>query len=154
MELSLATIAALAQARPPGMEFEIFGYGRLPLAFSARCFTARAHQRGKDECEFVCREYPDGLTLYTREDRPFLAFNGIQTQSASVQNLLRDVPALHAAGIDVVRLSPQSHDFMEVVHAFAAAIDGREATMPDAFLPGGYCNGYPHGAAGSVLTDP
>lgn len=148
VELPLTTVAALAQDRPIGLEIEAFAYGRLPLAFSARCFTARAHQRGKDECEFVCGGYPDGITLYTREDEPFLAFNGVQTQSAAVQNLLGAVPALRAAGVDVLRLSPQSRDFFDVVDAFRAALDGASATLPESFLPGGYCDGYLSGAAG------
>ena len=45
VELPLAIVAALAELRPPHMEVEMFGYGRLPLAFSARCFTARARGR-------------------------------------------------------------------------------------------------------------
>jgi collagenase-like PrtC family protease len=28
-------------ARPAGLQTEVFAYGRMPLAFSARCFTAR-----------------------------------------------------------------------------------------------------------------
>ena len=154
IELPLTTIATLAQGRPTGLEIEVFAYGRLPLAFSARCFTARAQQHGKDDCEFVCGRYPDGLTLYTREDQPFLAFNGIQTQSAAVQNLLFAAPELRAAGVDVLRLSPQSRDFLKVAQAFRAAIDGQAATLPDAFLPGGYCSGYLRGGAGLVHQSP
>lgn len=136
--------------RLPALEVEVFAYGRLPLAFSARCFTARAHDRPKDDCGFVCGQYPDGITLYTREDQPFLTLNGIQTQSAAVQNLLPHVPALRAAGVDVLRLSPQSHDFLAVVQAFRASLDASAApvTMPAPFLPGGYCDGYLDGEAG------
>lgn len=148
VELPLTTIATLAQQRPAGLEIEVFAYGRLPLAFSARCFSARAHQRGKDECEFVCGDYPDGITLRTREEQPFLTLNGVQTQSAAVQNLLGAVPAMRAAGIDILRLSPQSRDFPAVVQAYRAALAGTEATLPEPFLPGGYCDGYLRGAAG------
>lgn len=153
VELPLSTIASLAADRPERIEIEVFAYGRLPLAFSARCFTARKHQRGKDECEFVCNAYPDGLTLYTREEQPFLAFNGIQTQSAAVQNLLPQLPALRSAGVDVLRLSPQSHDFLEVVRAFRAALDGASVSLPAPFLPGGYCDGYARGEAGLARED-
>jgi collagenase-like PrtC family protease len=153
VELPLTTIASLAADRPERIEIEVFAYGRLPLAFSARCFTARKHQRGKDECEFVCNAYPDGLTLYTREDQPFLAFNGIQTQSAAVQNLLPQLSSLAAAGVDVMRLSPQSRDFFDVVRAFRAALDGASVTLPAPFLPGGYCDGYVRGEAGLALED-
>src|SRR5690606_37717395 len=60
VELDLKTLAEILTDRPAGLEVEVFGYGRLPLAFSARCFTARAHRRQKDDCGFVCNRYPDG----------------------------------------------------------------------------------------------
>ncbi len=148
LELPLSTIETIASTRPAGMEIELFAYGRMPLAFSARCFTARAHHLQKDECGFVCGQYPDGLTLYSREDQPFLAFNGIQTQSAAIQNLLPQLGTIRAAGIDVLRLSPQSRDFLEVVRAFRDAMDGASASLPASFLPGGYCDGYLAGVPG------
>jgi len=152
VELSLAAIAALSENRPAGMQFELFAYGRLPLAFSARCFTARKHRRQKDECEFICRQYADGLTLYSRENQPFLTLNGIQTQSAAVQNLHPQIHAIRLAGVDIVRLSPQSKDFFSVVRAFRDAADGvaNPAAFPESSLPGGYCDGYSSGAAGLV----
>lgn len=148
VELPLEVVATLAASRPRGLEIEVFAYGRLPLAFSARCFTARAHRRQKDDCEFVCGDYPDGITIYSREDQPFLTLNGIQTQSAAVQNLLPHIPALHDAGVDVLRLSPQSRDFLTVAHAFREALHAAAVTLPAPFLPGGYCDGYLDGAAG------
>ena len=150
VELPLSTIESLSANRPAGMQFELFAYGRLPLAFSARCFTARAHHLQKDECGFVCGQYPDGLTLYSREDQPFLAFNGIQTQSAAIQNLLPHLSTIRSAGIGILRLSPHSRDFLEVVRAYRDALDGKSVTMPASFLPGGYCDGYSAGAPGIV----
>jgi len=67
VELDLATLASLSSSRPASLEIEVFSYGRLPLAFSARCFSARAHHHAKDNCDFVCAHYPDGLTLYSRD---------------------------------------------------------------------------------------
>ncbi|HNR21646.1 MAG TPA: U32 family peptidase [Steroidobacteraceae bacterium] len=150
VELPLATIAALGASRPASLEIEVFAYGRLPLAFSARCFTARSHDRPKDDCGFICGDYPDGVTLYSREGQPFLTLNGIQTQSAAVQNLVGEVEALRAAGVDILRLSPQSRDFPAVIRAFRAALATRDATatFPAASLPGGYCDGYLRGEAG------
>lgn len=153
VELPLAIVAALATLRPDNLEVEMFAYGRLPLAFSARCFTARAHQRSKDECQFICGDYPDGITLYSREDQPFLALNGIQTQSAAVHNLLPRVKSLRNAGVDVLRLSPQSRDFIAVAESFHDALQGElKAALPSPFLPGGYCDGYLDGAAGIALS--
>ncbi len=150
VEMPLATIATLGAARPPGLEIEVFAYGRLPLAFSARCFTARAQNRPKDECGFICGDYPDGITLYSREDQPFLTLNGIQTQSAAVQNLLPHIGALRSAGVDILRLSPQSQDFPAVIRAFRTALDSGDAatSFPEPSLPGGYCDGYLRGEAG------
>ncbi|MDE2407808.1 MAG: U32 family peptidase, partial [Xanthomonadaceae bacterium] len=51
-------------------ELEVIGWGRLPLSFSARCFTARALDVPKDQCGFRCIDYPDGMPLATREGRP------------------------------------------------------------------------------------
>jgi len=155
VELDLATLTGLAATRPTDLQIEVFSYGRLPLAFSARCFAARAHHRAKDDCDFVCAHYPDGITLYSREEQPFLALNGIQTQSAAVHTALHHVAALRAAGIDVLRLSPHSHDFTNVITAFRAALDDDElraqAYWPAPQLPGGYCDGYLEAKAGMAL---
>lgn len=149
VELSLETVSTLAATGPVGLEIEMFAYGRLPLAFSARCFTARAHNLAKDDCGFICRSYPDGLSLYSREQQPFLTLNGIQTQSAAVQNLHSHVSSLRTAGIDVLRLSPHSQGFLDVVRAFDDARNAIKASeFPEPFLPGGYCDGYLGGAAG------
>ena len=94
----------------------------------------------------ICARYPDGLTLYSREEQPFLAFNGIQTQSAAVHTALHHLGALRAAGVDVLRLSPHSQDFIAVMAAFRAALDGdalrTQTYWPQPQLPGGYCDGY------------
>lgn len=159
VELGLHALEQLLAERPPGLEVEAFAWGRLPLAFSARCFTARAHNRPKDDCGFVCGNDPDGRTVYTREGEPFLALNGIQTQSARVHNAIGSVGALAEAGVDVLRLSPQSPaaaSFREVVMAFHQAI--RDPAAPAAaiatHLPGGFCDGYLHGMPGMVQSDP
>ena len=53
-------------------ELEVIAWGRLPLAFSARCFTARALDVAKDQCGFRCIDYPDAMPLATRDGHPFL----------------------------------------------------------------------------------
>ncbi|MFV1973006.1 MAG: U32 family peptidase [Thiohalobacterales bacterium] len=153
VELSRDTLAAIQSERPAGVETEVFAWGRLPLAYSARCFTARAHNLAKDDCEFRCLDYPDGLLLSTREDEPFLVLNGIQTQSAKTLNLLGELDDLIALGVDVVRISPQSRHTESIIEAFHACLQDC-AGIPGAiinlgkFLPAGSCNGYWHGNAG------
>ncbi len=145
LELDTAAIADLLTERPQDMECEVFAYGRMPLAFSARCFSARVRQRNKDECDFVCGEERDGLTVYTREHEPLFALNGVQTQSAQVRNLLGSIGELQAAGVQMLRISPHSHEavpFTEVIEAFAQGVRGDRAVQcPASALPGGYCSG-------------
>mgnify|MGYP000905385210 FL=1 len=152
VEASRDLLAEMQAHRPQGMETEVFAYGRLPLAFSARCFTARHHNLSKDDCQFRCLDDPDGITLKTREAVPFLAINGIQTQSAQTYNLLQQVPALQALGIDIVRLSPQSNSMRQVVDAFAAALAGQPAPALDPLMPVGGCDGYWFGKPGIEST--
>ena len=139
----LAGIQA-GQARP--VETEVFAYGRVPLAYSARCFTARRYNLQKDTCEFKCIEFPDGMTVRTREGEDFLTLNGIQTQSAKIYNLLHDLPDLAAAHVAVVRISPQAEGTESVIRAFRTVIDGQAAV-----LPGDFCNGFWHGQPGLEL---
>ncbi|HEY8886873.1 MAG TPA: U32 family peptidase, partial [Gallionella sp.] len=39
VEMSRQMLTGMLAGKPQGMETEVFAYGRLPLAFSARCFT-------------------------------------------------------------------------------------------------------------------
>lgn len=159
VELSGAGIATMVAEMPAPIETEVFGYGRLPLAVSARCFTARYYNLTKDRCEFRCIEHPDGLALDTQDAQHFLVLNGVQTQSAGVHNLLPMLDEVRAAGIDVLRVSPQSAATGEVLGIARAALDGAlavdEATarlLP--LMPGAPCDGYWHGRAGIAAVAP
>jgi collagenase-like PrtC family protease len=153
LEMSQTALAAMQSQRPARMTTEVFGYGRLPLAYSARCFTARHHNLQKDSCEFRCIDDPDGLALDSREDQRFLVINGIQTQSAQVQNLILEHHALTQTGVDVLRISPQSAHTPEIIALFRQCLeqsisaDGAAAQMAG-LMPGGACNGYWHGRPG------
>lgn len=153
LEMSRADLAAMQPERPPGLQTEVFAYGRLPLAYSARCFTARHHNVPKDDCGWRCIDYPDGLLLKTREHEDFLVLNGIQTQSARVYSLVDQIGAMTALGVDVIRLSPQAARMKDVVDVFHAARQGsltppqaRERLAP--LMPDQACNGHWHGRPG------
>lgn len=139
-------LAGMRPTLPAGIATEVFAFGRVPLAYSARCFTARRFNLQKDTCEFKCIDFPDGMTVKTRDGEDFLSLNGIQTQSAKVYNLLTDLPELVAAGVDILRVSPQSTGTAEVLTAFRAMIEGKAAQ-----LPGEWCNGFWHGRPGLEL---
>ena len=72
VELSKQTLADMQKEKPENIETEVLTYGRLPLAYSARCFTARAYNLAKDDCQYRCLDYPDGLLLSTQEKENFL----------------------------------------------------------------------------------
>jgi collagenase-like PrtC family protease len=153
VELSRDTLRDLQHDRPAGVETEVFAFGRLPLAYSARCFTARAHNLRKDDCGFRCLDHPDGIPLRTQEDVPFLVLNGIQTQSAQTFSLLGQLDALRTLGVDCLRLSPQWQGTERVVELFHASLGG-ELALPEAAaalqetMPYGPCDGYWHGQPG------
>ena len=128
----------------------------MPLAFSARCFTARHRNLPKDNCQFGCLDYPDGLSLKTRENQDFLVLNGIQTQSALVYNLIDEMDAMQELGVDIVRLSPQSQHMLQIIGMFDAVMARRMAAADamqqmQALMPDGACNGYWHGKPGLDL---
>ncbi len=155
VELSKQTLASLHKNRPEGVETEVFAFGRLPLAYSARCFTARAHNLPKDDCQFRCLDYADGLMLRTREDESFLVLNGIQTQSAKTQNLVNDINDFIDLEIDVLRISPQSNNTERVIEIFHECLHGNitksEAeTSLQKYMMSGECNGYWHAMPGMV----
>ena len=146
VELGLETLKELQEQRPDGVDTEVFALGRLPLAYSARCYTARAHNLPKDECQFKCLEYPDGLMLKTQENQEFLVLNGIQTQSALTHQVLDQLPALASLNVDILRISPQHKHTMQIVEIFDTARNGAILeTLADkllGLLPLGACNGY------------
>ena len=157
LELSERALTDLQDGRPQGVETEVFVYGRLPLAYSARCFTARAHHLPKDDCQYRCLDYPDGLTLATQDGARFLALNGIQTQSSQTCNLLGQLNVMRRLGVDVVRISPQSANNHRVVEIFRRCIDGElglDAGSEELarLMPVGPCDGYWHGEAGMKQT--
>jgi len=158
VEVSQDILVELQRDCPPGLETEVFVFGRMPLAFSARCFTARAHNVGKDECEFRCKDYPDGQLLSTQEDQPLFTINGIQLQSATPCNLLAAVPSMMEMGIDVLRISPLDRGTAEAVRAFRDVVDGIQTAKQagkviEGLAPDGWCNGYWYGEAGMTWQD-
>jgi len=153
LELDEKTLTAIQKKRPDNMETEVFVFGRLPLAFSARCYTARARNISKDDCGFCCLEYEQGLLLSTREQQSFLVLNGIQVQSARTYCLIDQLPRLEQLGVDIIRLSPQLQGMAEIIDLF----DGvRNQQLEPAlaaetlykYMPTGSCDGYWYGDAG------
>ena len=153
LEMPGALLRDIMDTAPAGMTTEVYGYGRMPLAFSARCFTARRNNLQKDDCRFSCIDHPDGLAIDTREGQRFLVLNGIQTQSAAVHALIDELAELSGLGVDVMRISPQSRHTREIVSLFRGRIEGavdenKAHEELERMAVGTLCNGYWHGKAG------
>ena len=153
---AIEVLCAAAASAQVGIELQVFG--RQSLALSARCYHARAHGRTKDTCRFVCENDPDGLVLSTLEHKPFLVANGVQTLSFEYLNLVREIPALKAAGVSRFRLSPHSCDMVEVASVCRGVLDEaisvsqaleRLERLP---LEAPFSNGFVHGRPGHQWT--
>lgn len=123
VEQGPSEIVSLREAYPETPALEVIGWGRLPLAFSARCFTARALGFAKDTCGFRCINHPEGMPLSTRDGHPFLTVNGIQLQTSGYCDLAPEVNELRQLGVDCLRIYPQVEGTELVVRRFRNALD-------------------------------
>ncbi|MCG8708702.1 U32 family peptidase [Brenneria sp. 4F2] len=119
-------------------EVEVLSYGHLPLAYSARCFTARSENRAKDECETCCINYPQGRKVLSQENQQVFVLNGIQTQSGYCYNLGNELANM-AGLVDIVRLSPLGVETLAMVDAFRA---NEQGNAPLTLEKNADCNGY------------
>lgn len=136
------------------IETEIFAYGRLPLAFSSRCFTARYYDLPKDDCQFKCIEHPAGLKMKTQDSKDFLTLNGIQTQSSSVHCLISEAQDIGDIGVTILRISPQFSGTGDVATVYRSllnqAIDSSDAShLLQEISIADHCNGYWHNKPGN-----
>ncbi len=152
VELSLDAISAIA-AGNPGVEVELFAFGRLPLAHSGRCYHARQNGLTKDSCQYVCEKDPDGAGIETLDGIPFLAYNGVQTLSHALHVSPFSSAALQQSGVSALRLSPHTGDMVTIARAWRGFLDGRydrdallaaiRGEMPGFDLVSGYLAGKP-----------
>jgi len=153
VELPLAATSVIAKACP-GIEIEVFAFGRLPLALSSRCYHARLHGLHKDSCQFVCGEDLDGLAVDTIDGQPFLAVNGVQTLSHSFQVFCPTGTEAASLGIRRLRVSPHTADMGTVSIIYRELLDGfidpakAHESLLRLGLPGEFVDGYTRGAAG------
>lgn len=140
----------------PDFSFELFAFGRMPLAISARCAHARSKGLTKDNCQFICGEDPDGLPLRTLDRQSFLVLNGVQTMSNTCAVLVDDLAPLVEAGLSRVRLSPQDCDMVRVAALYRAVLDGEMdgqealAGLAEAYPGVPFSNGFLHQKEGAA----
>ena len=126
------------------IETEVFSYGLMPLALSARCFTARAHHLAKDQCELICLDYANGMGVKTQEkdqqQANLFTLNGIQTLSGQAYDLFSEIEKMNDMGVDIIRLSPQAENMQAVVDSFAGRITNSQYQATYHLKDN--CNGY------------
>ena len=162
VELSAETLTQMLfeveeQGMSETLETEVFSFGKIPLAYSARCFTARAENRPKDKCQLACLEYPEGIQLQSQETLQLFTINGVQTQSASRYNLLAEWQRMQSIGVDIMRISPQGDETVKVIESFFHTVNGtNNQTVPllDLALHESDCNGYWYGQPGMYCQPP
>ncbi len=142
----------------PSLEKEIIVFGNLPLAFSWRCYTARAIGLSKANCAIVCKKYPEGMPLETMDGMPLFNINGTQLMSAKKVCMVGSLDSLEALGIEYLRIIPQARNTSDVIGIFNKAIEGvlsypetREALKR--YAPEGMSNGWFYGQAGWEYVD-
>ncbi|HBO22190.1 MAG TPA: U32 family peptidase [Providencia sp.] len=118
-------------------EVEVMSYGHLPLAYSARCFTARSENKQKDECETCCINYPQGREVLSQEQQQVFILNGIQTLSGYCYNLGNELESMKDL-VDIVRVSPESEHSLEILSQFKANENG----LAPIAIADKSCNGY------------
>ncbi|MCF6303158.1 MAG: U32 family peptidase [Devosiaceae bacterium] len=160
VELPATSTRLLAQAAGElGVGVEVQVFGRASVAISARCYHARAHNRIKDNCLFVCEKDPDGMALKTLDDKDFLTINGIQTLSHSYVNLLAEIDDLAQMGVTHCRLLPHSQDMIVVANVFRGVMDGKldveegQHRLKELDIPAPFSNGFWYGKAGHLNID-
>lgn len=130
----------------PGFDIEVMGHGYMPLAHSARCFTAKHFGLRKDNCDTICKTHPKGMLAQTQENQALLRLNGIQTQSAAYVDLISEIPNMQALGVNYFRVSPTALASIELADSLRRALTLQQ--VPQSKPSSQSCNGYWFGEAG------
>lgn len=141
-----------------GVEAEVFAHGRLPLAFSWRCYTSRAHGLTKTECKHHCALYPAGFDLKTLDNEPLFCVNGTSILSAKTHSLVDSTEDVAGIGARAVRISPGQDDIGRVVKVYRDRLDNKISAQEALSLlreicPDGLVNGWYAGKAGKDLVE-
>jgi len=143
VELGREALEGILEHKPEfmGVETEVFVFGHMPLAFSARCFTARNFDLPKDDCQLKCLDFPEGMALSSKEDELLFTVNGIQTMSGVPVNYLSFVEEMTHMGVDIIRVSPIAEGTLDVVDQFKKALKGELVASTSSDFANGFWTG-------------
>ncbi len=150
VELSIEAIADIRNAaKNTNLEIELFAFGYLPLAISARCYSARQEGLDKEHCGNICNKTPFGYCVDTTDGKDFLRINGTQTMSAAIHNALNGWKAAEAAGINSLRISPANTDMKSVIEQTYSMLSGNIDSVEIELDPRErFCDGFAFNRAG------
>jgi collagenase-like PrtC family protease len=121
----------------------------MPLAYSARCFTARSEDKAKDDCEYCCIKYPLGRKMNSREGERVFVLNGVQTMSGYQYNLINEVPDMAEIGVNIARISADSIEAFNKISSFKKQLIQTQNYPLNGIEE---CNGYWHKIAGMSVA--
>ena len=153
-ELPMSSITKLGTARTK-VEIEVQVFGRIPLAISARCYSARAHGLHKDGCRYVCGEHQDGMDVETLDETSFLAVNGLQTLSSHYTELSDHISQMQDVGVSGFRLSPHGLDMTKVSDLYRQVLAHKTSPeelrnhLNEMHFPMVFADGFLHGVPGA-----
>ncbi len=139
------------------IDAEVFAHGKAPLAFSWRCYTSRKYGLNKSNCQYHCKQHPDGILLKTIDGEPTFTINGTSVLSALTYTLVEVIEDLKAIGVNAIRISPQYQRTKRIVDVFRKRLYGIVGPEEGLALlketsPQGFCNGWYWGKAGKEYT--
>jgi collagenase-like PrtC family protease len=151
VELPLEAVAH--NIKETGIMGEVFAHGKVPLAFSWRCYSARAYGHTRENCEHECRQDPEGIVIRNLDKEELFTINGTSILSADTYTMVDKIEELRSAGVGSLRISPDPEDTARVVEIFRARVDGKLSPEEGLakikeLVPGGLCNGWYSGKAG------
>jgi len=134
-------------------ECEVFSWGYLPLAYSARCFTARSEDKAKDDCQYCCIKYPQGRLMNSREGEKVFVLNGIQTMSGYQYNLINELASMRDMGVDIARVSADSNQALIQLERFKQQLESPcPISLKNSDNSIEQCNGFWHNIAGMYVV--
>ncbi|MEW6188986.1 MAG: U32 family peptidase [Actinomycetota bacterium] len=122
VDISMNTMEKMCQEID--IPFEVVVYGNFPIAFSWRCYTARAFGSLRRGCGFKCYEVKN-LPQATLEGEPLFMMNGPAVYNGKTYCLVSHLKGFREVGITSIRIESTPENVVEVVDIFKAVIDGK-----------------------------
>ncbi len=126
VELPAETIRYIIEKT--GSYGEIVAQGKLPLAFSWRCYTLRAQGLKRRHCQNQCSRWPDGMDIKTLDGERVFNINGTSILSAKHLALAELVEEIRAMGIKALRIYPHHSHTQGTIELYRNALDGSIST--------------------------